>query len=127
MNRDVEMNTVGLVRRLAGAVACCVIAAMCVWSSSAAADEVYLADDGMTLTREGRKILGNGPPGSYDEEELGGATVVTIGDTWHLIYVGTKDKARVNTVMGATGKLNLSAPKSARLKPADRKRDFHRR
>ena len=89
--------------------------------------EVYLADDGKTLTRESRKILGNGPPGSCDEEELGGATVVTIGDTWHLIYVGTRDKARVNTIMGATGKLDLSAPKSAQLKAADQRRDFHRR
>ena len=88
--------------------------------------EVYLADDGRTLTRESRKILGNGPPGAYDEEELDGATTVIIGNTWHLIYVGTRGKANVNTVMGASGKLDLSAPKSAKPEPADQKRDFHR-
>jgi hypothetical protein len=83
--------------------------------------EIYLADDGKTLTRECRKILGNGPPETYDEEELDGATTVTIGNTWHLIYVGTKGKASVNTIMGASGKLDLSAPKSVKLKPADQK------
>jgi hypothetical protein len=89
--------------------------------------EVYLAADGKTLTREGRKVLSNGPPGSYDEEEIDGPTVIRIGDTWHLIYVGAKGKASVNTIMGATGKLNLSAPKSTELKPEDRKRDYHGR
>jgi hypothetical protein len=80
----------------------------------------------MSLTRESRKILPNGPPGAYDEEELGGAASVRIGETWHLIYIGTKSKAGVNTIMGATGTFNAAAPKSAKLKPADQTRDFHR-
>jgi hypothetical protein len=87
--------------------------------------EIFLADDGKSLTRESRRILPNGSPGAYDEEELGGATSVVIGNTWHLIYVGTRAKASVNTIMGATGTLNLSAPQSPKLQPADRTRDFH--
>lgn len=87
--------------------------------------EVFLANDGMTLTRESRKVLRNGPPGSYDEEELDGATAVVIGDTWHLIYVGTSKRATTNTIMAATGTLDASAPKSTRLAPHEQKRDFH--
>jgi len=87
--------------------------------------EVYLADDGMTLTRESRKVLRNGPSGAYDEEELDGATAVLIGDTWHLIYVGTSKRRTRNTIMAATGTLNVSAPKSKRLAPHERQRDFH--
>ena len=89
--------------------------------------EIFLAADGKTLTRESRKILPNGPPGSYDAEELDGATSVVIGDTWHLIYVGTCGKASINTIMGATGTFNPSATKSTKLSPADRTRDFHRK
>lgn len=74
-----------------------------------------------------RKILSNGPPGTYDAEELDGATSVLIDNTWHLIYVGTKYKASVNTIMGATGTLNVFVPKSAKLKPTDQIRDLHRK
>ncbi len=88
--------------------------------------EVYLADDGMTLTRESRKVLKNGPPGAYDEEELDGVTAVVIGDTWHLIYVGTSKRATTNTIMAATGTLDLSAPKSTPLAAHEQKRDFHK-
>jgi len=79
--------------------------------------EIFLSGDGTTLTRESRKILANGPPGSDDEEELSQPTTVVIGDTWHLLYVGTKGHAGVNAVMGATGTLDRSAPRPARLKP----------
>jgi len=88
--------------------------------------EVYLAEDGMTLTRESRKVLRNGRPGAFDEEELAGATTVVIGDTWHLIYVGTSDRATTNSIMAATGTLDVSAPKSARLARHEQKRDFHK-
>ena len=88
--------------------------------------EIFLAADGKTLTRESRKIVPNGPPGAYDAEELDGAASVVIGDTWHLIYVGTCGKASVNTIMGATGTLNVAAPKSTKLKPSNQTRDFHR-
>ncbi|MEJ2702153.1 MAG: hypothetical protein P8Z79_06885 [Sedimentisphaerales bacterium] len=87
--------------------------------------EIFIAADGKTLARESRKILPNGPPGAYDEEELDGATTVVIGDTWYLIYVGTKAEASVNTIMGATGTFNIAAPKSTKLSPPDRTRDFH--
>jgi hypothetical protein len=87
--------------------------------------EIFFASDGKTLTRESRKILPNGYSGAYDAEELGGATSVMIGDMWHLIYVGTRGKASVNTIMGATGTFNIAAPKSTTLKLADSARDFH--
>jgi hypothetical protein len=87
--------------------------------------EIFLAADGKTLTRECRKVLSNGPAGSFDAEELDGATTVFIGDTWHLLYVGTSEQAGRNTVMCATGTLDLSAPKSARLKPEEQQRDIH--
>ena len=88
--------------------------------------EIFLGEDGVSLTRECRRILQNGPRGSYDEEEFNSATSVLLGDTWHLIYVGTSEKARRNTIMCATGKLDLSAPASKKLEPSDQKRDFHR-
>jgi hypothetical protein len=87
--------------------------------------EIYLADDGKTLTRESRKILQNGLPGTYDEEELGSVSSVVIGNTWHLIYVGTKGEGSVNTVMGAVGSLDLTVPKSKKLATTDKQRDFH--
>ena len=79
--------------------------------------EIYLAADGRTLTRRSRRILGNGPPGSHDEEELGSPATVVVGDVWHLIYVGTSKRASVNTIMGASGRFDASAPKSERLTP----------
>jgi hypothetical protein len=87
--------------------------------------EVFLADDGRTLTRESRKILGQGPSGTADENEVAEPTSIVIGDTWHLIYVGTKNNGKVNTVMGATGKLNKAVLKSKELTPSDRQRHFH--
>ena len=89
--------------------------------------EIFLGSDGKTLTRRGRKILGNGPPGSYDAEELETPTTVVIGNTWHMIYLGTRNSARENTVLGAVGKLDLSAPKSPALPHEDQTRDFHGR
>ncbi len=87
--------------------------------------EIFLGSDGKALTRQGRKILGNGPPGSCDAEELETPTTVVIGDTWHLIYVGTKNRARENTVLGAVGTLDASAPRTPELSHEDQARDFH--
>jgi len=72
--------------------------------------EIYLADDGKTLTRESRKVLGNGPDEALDAEELDGVTSAVIGDTWHMIYVGTRGQAQENTIMGATGRLRERPP-----------------
>mgnify|MGYP001818348995 CR=1 FL=1 len=88
--------------------------------------EIYLGSDGKALTRQGRKILVNGPPGSYDAEELETPTTIVIGDTWHLIYVGTRNRARENTVLGAVGTLDRSAPRPPKLSREDQTRDFHR-
>jgi hypothetical protein len=87
--------------------------------------EVYLADDGRTLTRQCRKILANGPPGAYDAEELDAPTTIVIGDVWHLIYVGTRKRGRENTVLGAVGQLDRSAPRSPGLPPEQQTGDFN--
>jgi hypothetical protein len=89
--------------------------------------EIFLGSDGKALTRQGRRILGNGPPESHDAEELETPTTVVVGDTWHLIYVGTRYRARENTVLGAVGTLDLSAPRPPELSPEDKERDFHRK
>lgn len=89
--------------------------------------EIFLGSDGKTLTRQCRKILGNGPPGSCDAEELETPTTIVVGDTWYMIYVGTRNKARENTVMAAVGKLDLSAPESPGLPSKDQTRDLHQR
>jgi len=88
--------------------------------------EIFLADDGKTLTRACRKIMGQGPADAADAEELAEATTVRIGDTWHMIYVGTNNAGRTNTVLSATGKLNQQAPKSPPLKPSERQAHFNR-
>ena len=88
--------------------------------------EIFLGSDGKALTRRGRKILSNGPADSYDAEELETPTTIVIGNKWHMLYVGTRNKARENTVMGAVGTLDLSAPRSPGLSPTDQTRDFHR-
>ena len=88
--------------------------------------EIFLGSDGKALTRQGRKILSTGPPGSCDAEELETPTTIVIGDTWHMIYVGTRNRARENTILGAVGKLDLSAPKTPELSHEGQTRDFHR-
>ena len=87
-------------------------------------NEIYLADDGKTLTRESRKIVVNGPPGDYDEEELDGATSIVIGNTWHMIYVGTRGQAGENTIMAAVGRLDRTAAQSRPLSLDERARDL---
>ncbi len=85
--------------------------------------EIYLGNDGKRLTRPCRKIVANGPPGSYDAEELGTPTTVVIGDKWHMIYVGTRDEGRENTILGAVGHFDKSAPNSPGLPPEQQSRD----
>jgi len=77
--------------------------------------EIFLADDGKTMTRQSRKIMAQGVAGADDEEEVAEPTTIRIGDTWHMIYVGVKNGGGVNTVLGATGKLNMNAPVSQPL------------
>lgn len=88
--------------------------------------EIFLADDGRTLTRECRKIMAHGSEDSDDAEEVAEPTTLIIGDTWHMLYVGTKENGKVNTVMGATGKLNKNAAQSPALSPTDRQAHFHK-
>ena len=86
--------------------------------------EVFLGSDGRELTRQCRKVLGNGPEGAPDFEELGQPTTAVIDGVWHLIYVGARNDSSVNTLMSAVGRLNLDAPKSVPLAPEERRRDL---
>jgi hypothetical protein len=95
--------------------------------------EIFLADDGRTLTRHSRKVLGLGSPGTSDEQELGQPTTAAIGNAWYLLYVGVGGKkgsggsAGINTVMKAVGTFDKSASKSTPLKQEDRTRHFMRK
>jgi hypothetical protein len=84
--------------------------------------EVYLGADGRTLTRESRKILGLGPQGADDAEELAEPTSLVIDGTRHMIYVGTRDGGQVNTVMGATGHFDADATAGEPLPTEARRR-----
>ncbi len=77
--------------------------------------QIFLANDGRTLTRKCRKIVAQGTDGSDDEEEVAEPTTVVIGDTWHMIYVGARAQGSSNTVMAASGKLNTFAPENSAL------------
>ncbi|MBD3187158.1 hypothetical protein GF325_10045 [Candidatus Bathyarchaeota archaeon] len=74
--------------------------------------EIFLEGDGKTLKRECRQVLPNGKPGDPDSEEAAEPTMVRIGDTWHLIYIGTTNKAKQNTIMAAIGNFNPDAAPS---------------
>jgi len=87
--------------------------------------EVFLADDGKTLIREARKVVPRGPEGSFDSEEATEPTPIVIGDTWYLLYVGTSQKGKLNTVMSATGTLDISAPQPPKLSAEDQQRHFY--
>ena len=83
--------------------------------------EIFLAEDGRTLTRQSRRILGT-RPGDDDAEELSSPTSLVVDGTQHLIYVGAKDRGTVNTVMGASGVFDVQAPVSVPLPAAQRAR-----
>ena len=83
--------------------------------------EIFLGSDGRTLTRQSRRILPVGAPGSLDTEELSSPTSIVIGGTTHLIYVGASEEGSINTVLGATGTLD-SASLPAPLSESDRRR-----
>ena len=87
--------------------------------------EVFLAGDGRTLTRQCRKVLGIGEPDSPDAEELASPTSILIEDTFHLIYVGAGQEGSVNTVLGASGKINKRSTKSARLLKSERQKHIY--
>ena len=88
--------------------------------------EIYIGDDGRTLKRESCKILGIGDSEDDDAEELASPTTMIVGDVYYLIYVGVKAEGSVNTVMGASGSLDKTSPKSAPLEFSDQKRHHYR-
>jgi hypothetical protein len=83
--------------------------------------EVYLDKDGYTLKRISHKILQRGPLDSDDSEELNTSSMVFIGDTLHMIYLGTKNRGQINTVMGAIGTFCPNALLTPELKFEDQK------
>ena len=86
--------------------------------------EIYLSGDGRTLVRESQKVLATGDGEADDSEELAAPTGIIIDGTYHLIYVGAKSKGQENTVMGAVGKLDTTAPLSAALSSSDQRRQL---
>jgi len=87
--------------------------------------EVFLAEDGRTLTRECRRILGV-MPGADDAEELSSPTSIIVDGAHHLIYVGARNGGTQNTVMGAEGRLDPVALPARLLAKADRRRHLTR-
>jgi len=85
--------------------------------------EIYLAHDGCTQTRMARKIIPIGDQTSADSEECSSSATTCIGDSLHMVYVGTTGDGKINTVMGAVGVFNPYAIKPARL--ADSVRQYH--
>ena len=87
--------------------------------------EIFLDEDGRTLKRGCRKILGIGEVGSPDAEELSSPTSITIGESTHLIYVGACEEGAVNTVLSASGSLNKAASTSPALEKPDQRRHIY--
>jgi hypothetical protein len=85
--------------------------------------EVYLAPDGCTQTRMARKIMGVGGRANDDSEECSSSATTFIGDSLHMVYIGTADDGKVNTVMGAVGTFNADAVRTPKL--ADSVRQYH--
>ena len=85
--------------------------------------EVYLAPDGCTQTRMARKIMGVGDKTSDDSEESSSSAVTLIDDSLHMVYVGTTDAGKTNTVMGAVGVFNANAIMTSKL--ADSVQQYH--
>ena len=83
--------------------------------------EVFLADDGRTLTRACRRVLGV-TAGAQDAEELSSPTSLVIDGTRRFVYVGTSEGGTVNTVMGASGACDPRAPTGAQLPVTERTR-----
>ena len=85
--------------------------------------EIYLAPDGCTQTRMARKIMGVGGRGSDDSEECSSSTLTIIGDSLHMVYVGTTGDGKINTIMGAVGTFNDDAVRTSKL--ADSVGQYH--
>jgi hypothetical protein len=87
--------------------------------------EIFLAEDGRTVTRESRKLLAVGGEGAPDTEELSSPTSVVIDGDTHVIYVGATSGGTVNTVLAASGTLSDSAPSSRELSPDVQRQHIH--
>lgn len=75
--------------------------------------EVFLAGDGVTMTRKCRRLLPRGPAGSPDSEEMAEPSLVRRGGLVHVVYVGASEEGDKNAVMGARGRFIPEAAPSA--------------
>jgi hypothetical protein len=87
--------------------------------------EIYLAEDGRTLTHQSRRILPTGAGDAPDTEELSSPTSIVIDGVVNLIYVGAAQGGTVNTVLGATGTLDPALLPSRLLDKTDRTRHIY--
>lgn len=87
--------------------------------------EIYLSEDGRTLTRQSQKLLAIGNPEADDAEELASPATININGTYHLIYVGAKSSGSENTVMSAVGTLDTEQPSSPPLKTSEQNRHIY--
>lgn len=87
--------------------------------------QIYLSENGTTLTRESLKLLSIGESSTDDAEELASPTTILIDGVYHLIYVGAKAEGMENTVMSAVGKLATTEPQSSPLSSEDLDRHIY--
>ena len=87
--------------------------------------QIYLADDGCTLTRMSERLIGVGAPGSLDAEEVCSPTSIEIDGKIHLLYVGASESGQVNTVMSAIGTFDPNADLNAPLSDDDKTRHLY--
>ncbi|MBL4869269.1 MAG: hypothetical protein JKY67_23140 [Pseudomonadales bacterium] len=87
--------------------------------------EIYLADDGVTLTHQSKNVLARGSMDDNDSEELASPSSILIDEKYHLVYVGAKDGGTSNTVMSAIGTINMDSKNRVELNHTDQKKHIY--
>jgi hypothetical protein len=87
--------------------------------------EIFLAEDGKTLTRECRKVLANGSGDELDTEEIASVCITEFDNQLHLLYVGVCGNSEINTVMGAVGTFDKDAELPAKLSDGSQNKFLH--
>lgn len=86
--------------------------------------EIVLAADGRTLKRKSRKALAISNNG-LDSEELDSPSIIFEGDSIKLVYVGTTDSGKRNSVMGASGIFNKRTIETPELSDEETQAHFY--
>ena len=87
--------------------------------------QIYLAEDGCTLTRQSERLLGIGESSAGDAEELTSPTSIEIDENMHLIYVGAANSGQCNTVISAVGAFKNDAKISKALPEGEGSRHLY--